>query len=141
MFGQYDASDNDTTSERAFDMLQELERNKSDEIKRQRSHERLIIKTKVIIQPGNASDMMRFKVQGVTSDISSGGTQVLTPMPLRVGDIYRISFNQTDLDLPMTFTRCLRCRLIREDAFEVGFSFFCNLDLLVAHAATQTARS
>ncbi len=138
MFGQFEATDEGTDKDNTFDLLQELERNKSDEIRRQRVHERLIIKTKVIVQPGNASDLMKLKVQAVTSDISSGGCQVLTPVTLNVGDIYRISFDRSEIDLHMTFARCLRCRLIREDAFEAGFSFFHSLDLSNVQRIAQT---
>ena len=108
----------------AFDLLQELEQNKSDEIRRQRAHFRVAVKAKVTLQPANASQMLDFKVQGTTGDLSEGGCQMLFPAPIKVGDIYRLQFDRSELDLPMTFARCVRCRLLREDAFEVGMTFF-----------------
>ena len=68
--------------------------------------------------------MLKFKVKGVTGDISEGGCSVLLPIPVPVGDVFRLHFDRSQLDLPMTFARCLRCRLVREDAFEAGFVFF-----------------
>ncbi len=113
----------------AFDMLQELERNTPEELRRQRAHFRLAIKAGVTLQPGNASELLHLKVKGVTGDISEGGCSALLPIPPRVGDIYRLQFDRKALDLPLTFARCVRCRLVREDAFEAGFRFFSNICL------------
>ena len=43
--------------------------------------------------------------------------------------MYRLSFDRTVLDVESLFVRCLRCRLVRENAFEAGFSFFQPVDL------------
>ncbi len=108
----------------AFEMLQELGRNTSEEIRRQRAHFRRAVKVSVWLQPGNASEMLTHKIKGVTGDVSEGGCSALFPIPPRVGDIYRLLFDKSSMDLPLTFARCVRCRLIREDAFEAGFAFF-----------------
>ena len=117
------------TSEDAFGLLRDLERNTPDEIRRQRAHFRLAIKASVVLQAGNASEIMSFKVKGVTGDISEGGCSILFPIPTRVGDIYRLLFDQKALGLPLTFARCVRCRLVSEDAFEAGFAFFSPITL------------
>ena len=49
--------------------------------------------------------------------------------PLRVGDMYRLSFDRSMLNLEPLIARCVRCRLVREDSFEAGFSFFQPVDL------------
>lgn len=112
-----------------LELLQELESNTPDEIVRQRAWSRVQIKARIVVQSANTSELRTFKVAGVTGDISAGGCQVLLPVPLNVGDAYRIEFDREALDLPTTFARCLRCRLIREDAFETGFSFFSPVEL------------
>lgn len=104
--------------------LHEMERNTPDQIRRQRTHFRLIVKAKVVIQPGNASDALKFRIQGVTGDISEGGCRILTPLPPRVGDIYRLQFDEAVLPLPHIYARCVRCSVLRDDAFEAGFAFF-----------------
>ncbi|MGB0715729.1 MAG: PilZ domain-containing protein [Phycisphaerae bacterium] len=116
-------------SNEAFDLLQDLSRNTPEEIRRQRNHFRVAIKTSVTLQPGNASEMLKLKVQGTTGDISEGGLSCLFPIPMLVGDIYRLSFDRAVIDLPMTYARCVRCREVREDAFEAGFRFFANISL------------
>jgi hypothetical protein len=50
-------------------------------------------------------------------------------MPVIAGDIYRLVFDRETLDLPMTFAQCMRCRQLRENAFEVGFRFFVPVTL------------
>lgn len=112
-----------------FELLEELEANTSEEIIRQRAWSRIQLRVKVVVQPGNTSDVRSMKVAGVTGDISSGGCQVLLPVPLQVGDTYRLGFDRETLDLPLVFARCVRCRLIREDAFESGLSFFQAVEL------------
>lgn len=115
---------NPLDQEQAFDLLQELGRNTSAEIQRQRAHFRRVIKAGVVLQGGNASDLLKFKLKGVSGDVSEGGCSILFPLPPRVGDIYRLSFDRQAIDLPLIFARCVRCRLVREDAFEAGFAFF-----------------
>ena len=121
----------------ALDLLVDLERQTPEEVRRQRSSHRLQIQARVVVQPGNSSEMLRFRVQAVTADISAGGCQILSPIPLQVGDIYRLRFDPQDLDLPLLFVRCLRCRLIREDAYEVGFQFFKEIALPDARSAAR----
>lgn len=113
----------------AFDLLADLERQTPQEIRRKRASDRVAIKAHVLIQPANASEIHKLKVQGVTGDLSTGGCRIMSPIPLGVGDLYRLSFDTPDVDVPMVFARCLRCRLIRENAFEAGFLFFTPVHL------------
>ncbi len=112
-----------------LESLADFERNTADSVKRARSSTRLRVKSKVIAQSGNSGDRLKFKIQGVTGDVSAGGCQILFPIPLRVGDIYWLTFDKTELQIDSVFARCLRCRLIREDAYEAGFKFFESIDL------------
>jgi len=120
---------NSINTDEAFELLQDLGRNTPEEIRRQRTHFRMAIKSRVTLQPGNASELLRFKIQGTTGDVSQGGLSALFPLPALVGDVYRLQFDQNVLDLPLTFARCVRCRVVREDAFEAGFSFFMPITL------------
>jgi len=129
MFEEIDGSADSLNQNEAFDLLQELNAATPEAIRRQRAHFRVVIKAAVTMQPGSTSELMNLKVQGVTGDISEGGLSALFPVPARVGDVYRLSFDRTRLDLPMTFARCVRCRLIREDAYENGFRFFAPIAL------------
>ena len=123
----------DTLSEDdTLDSLAALENNQSDAVKRARSSTRIRVKSKVIAQPGNSGDRLKFKIQGATGDISASGCQILFPIPVRVGDIYWLTFDKTELELGSVFARCLRCRLIREDAYEAGFKFFEPVDVVDA---------
>lgn len=142
MFENSETGPGSLDQENAFDLLAELERNTPDEIRRQRANFRIAIKARVILRPGNSSDFRRVKLQGVTGDLSAGGCGLLLPVPVTPGDIYRIEFDRKALDLPLTFARCVRCLLLREDAFEAGFRFFKSIampETLPAGAAAQTA--
>ncbi len=139
MFGDFDNQGGMVESDDAFDLLQDLEKNTPEEIRRQRAHFRLAIKAGVTLQSGNASELLSLKVKGVTGDISGGGTSILFPIAPLVGDIYRLAFDRETLDLPLTFARCIRCRLVREDAFEAGFTFFSPITL--PESAMEAAES
>lgn len=132
MFEEFDirADGKDLTD--ALELVEDLERNTSDEVRRQRSHARVQIKACVTVQPGNSSDRGKYQAQGTTVDLSEGGGKVLLPEPCHVGDIYLLTFDRRELDLPITFARCVRCSLIRENAFEVGFRFFAPIGLPVS---------
>ncbi len=112
------------TEELDLDLLKDLERQSIDEIRKLRAHERVDTKIRLVIQSGDSSRLGSIRSQAYTSDISSGGCSVISTTPIGVGDIYRLSFDHSQLDVPLVFARCVRCRLLREDAFETGFAFF-----------------
>ena len=121
----------------AHNLLQDLERSTSEEIRRKRRSFRVSIKATLHLQPGNASELLAYKAKGTVGDISEGGCNALFPIPVKVGDIYRLEFDQQDLDLPLTFAQCVRCCLISDGAYEAGFRFFSPISLpanLVAQA-------
>ena len=120
----------------SVNLLEEIERSTPDAIARERAHTRVSLRSAVIVQPGNHSQRRTLKVQAVTGDVSAGGCLVLSPIPLLVGDTYLLSFTRHEIDLAPILARCLRCRLVREDAFEVGFGFFQPIDLQSAISST-----
>lgn len=120
-------------------MLDELEQQKTENIRLQRTHQRLDIKATVILQPGNTSDLQNLKARGTTADVSRGGCRIVFPVPMCVGDIYRLTFEDDSLGFPLIFARCLRCRLVREGAFEAGFRFFNDVELPDSGSRGQTA--
>ena len=110
-------------------LIQELERNTPEELRRQRAHFRVTVRARVIVQPGNASQLASLKLQCTVGDLSEGGCRLVAPGPLAVGDIFRLTFNPAELPLALTFARCMRCQLLREDAYDVGFRFFSSIAL------------
>jgi c-di-GMP-binding flagellar brake protein YcgR len=129
MFDFEDSIGQPVNEEQAFHLLRELEVNTSEEIRRQRVHFRISLKTGVVLQSANASELTALKLKGVTGDVSEGGCSALFPLPIRVGDVFRLQMDRKRLDLPLIFARCVRCRLVREDAFEAGFAFFVPITL------------
>lgn len=122
-----DAFDGQTIGEdldQTLELLQELERNTPEELRKQRMHVRRQIAAAVVIRPADSSRRTAWEMSASTVDLSEGGCQIVSPDPCGVGDVYFLEFNEPGLELPQVFARCLRCRLIREDSFEVGFCFF-----------------
>jgi len=105
-------------------LLEEIERQNAAKVSLERLHERVAVRAKVILRPGNASQSRDLRLQGVTADLSQGGCRALFPVPVLVGDIYRLEMDIPWLESPTIFARCLRCRMVREDVFETGFEFF-----------------
>lgn len=129
MFDGADEQDGFFDEGQAFSLLQELEQNRSEEIRRQRQHFRITLKAGVLLQPGNASELLEYKVKGVSGDVSEGGCSILFPIPANVGDVYRLQFDRKVVDLPLIFAQCVRCRLVHGDAYECGFRFFSQISL------------
>ncbi len=113
----------------AHDLLKELEQQTPEAIRRLRSSERHEVQSAIKIRPANASAAGESAVEGLTGDVSPGGCRVMSSVPLRVGDVYKLEIEKGELELPILFARCLRCRLVREDAFESGFAFFNTIKL------------
>lgn len=94
-----------------------------------RAHRRIQLKARCHVFPGNASQRGDGAVSTVCNDVSARGCRVISPMPLMVGDLYRLEFDDEQLDIQPVFCRCLRCRLLRDDAYEIGFAFFAEVEL------------
>jgi hypothetical protein len=115
-----------------LEALNELAENTSEAIVRQRASERLEIRTKVVIAPGNSGQRHEFAAEGLTADLSCGGCKILVGRPVAVGDIYWLAFSDDHLAIGSVLARCLRCAMVREGAFEAGFRFFHEVDLASA---------
>jgi hypothetical protein len=99
------------------------------EVLTSRTHERRETALEVCVRQANTSESSRLELHGVTADLSRGGCRLILPLPTGVGDVFRIEFESSSPSLRLVFARCLRCRLVREDVFEAGFSFFAPIDL------------
>jgi len=107
----------------ASDLIEELASSTSDALKQMRNSTRLNLRIKVFVDPASMSARTGVHLQGITGDISVGGTQVLLARPLTIGDVYQLTFDRTEFDLGPVFGLCLRGRLVRADAFEAGIRF------------------
>lgn len=117
-------SDRDTEG-----LIEELAKSSNDAVKKLRTHTRQSMRVKVIVEPASLSARNGLRFQGVTGDISSGGTQILLARPLSIGDLYQVAFDREELDLPPVFAICLRGRMVRPDAYEAGLRFLEQLTL------------
>ena len=106
------------------ELLDDLGRQSLEEIQKLRADARIDLKIAVTLRPANSSSRREWESEGYTKDISRGGCGAILNDPPRVGDVYRLSFEDTELGLPMVFARCLRVRLVREDVFDCGFRFY-----------------
>lgn len=131
MFGT-ESSSGMFQSDSALDALVALEQSTQSNVTKLRAHERINIHCKVLVQTGNSSERHVPGVEIVTADVSNGGSMALSPRPLAVGDIYWLTFDNSQLMIGSLLARCLRCRLVREDAFEVGFRFLTQIDVASA---------
>ncbi len=107
-----------------LEMLSDLQRQSREQITKLRKHARWELSAPVKLSPGNQSAGKECHIEGTSVDFSAGGCMANFPVPVPVGDVFRMEVEDKELDLPMVFMRCLRCRLVREDVYEAGFSFF-----------------
>ena len=128
MFGSK-ANELEMLDANALNALQDLENNKPASIKSARRSERLRIKVPVVARPGDSGRRIEFSADGITADMSAGGCQILFAVPVYVGHFYQLTFERGRLPFDSLIARCLRCRLIREDAYEAGMSFLDKVNL------------
>jgi hypothetical protein len=113
----------------SLEAFNDLERCTDRSIMAQRSSERIEIRVKTIVRPANLSSRHQVSVESVTADISSGGCMVLASRAILPGDLYHLTFHDALRNVNPLLARCMRCRMIQDDAFEVGFRFLQNIPL------------
>lgn len=106
-----------------WDALMAIKANTPSSVLQMRSSGRIEVRCKVIVRSGNASQRDLPPWEGTTADVSKGGCQIVINRPLWVGDYFLLEFEREHLDVPATMARCLRCRLMNEEAFEIGMKF------------------
>ena len=110
-------------------LLEELELSHPEEVSEKRIHKSFKLKSKCWVRPGNLSQRDQFQEEGCTEELSAKDVLAVFARPLAVGDLYQISFDSEVLNLSPLVVRCTRCRMVREDAFEVCLEFFEAVDL------------
>ncbi|MEM1185721.1 MAG: PilZ domain-containing protein [Planctomycetota bacterium] len=116
-------------SQQDAELLEELRASTPDSVLQARAHARINVEAMVTVRHANMSQRALMQIQGYSADVSAGGCQLILPIPTFVGDIFWLSFDRNQLDLAPVYARCLRCREIRQETFEVGFTFFSPIDL------------
>jgi len=111
------------------EVLQSFDQQQIQEALKSRAHERFETALRVCVRPANTSERSRLELHGTAADLARGGCRLILPLPTMVGDVFRIEFESSAARIPVVFARCLRCRLVSEDAFEAGFSFLTPIDL------------
>ncbi len=124
MFAQNTIDYDPSNATAALDSLLEMKAIIPTAIIKQRASQRVDIRTKVTAMPGNSSQRHGLKIEGYTGDISQEGCQAVFPVTVVVGDIFWLEFEEGVVSSKFVMARCLRCRFLREDAFETGFRFF-----------------
>jgi len=104
----------------ADELIDELSKSTSEAVHAMRQSTRVEMRVKVFVEEASLSMRDGTQLQGVTGDISIGGLQVLLVRPLRIGDVYQVSFDRESFDHPPVYALCLRARQVRPGAFEAG---------------------
>jgi hypothetical protein len=111
-----------------LDLLQKIENLALEQVCKLRMHERVEARVPVRLDAANRDDSVP-SVKGVTQDLSPGGCRAIMRAAPHVGDIFRLEI-ELEKDAGQTlYARCLRCALLRDDAFDVAFQFLSELAL------------
>jgi hypothetical protein len=113
----------------SLEAFNELEKCTDRAILAQRSSERVEIRAKLMFRPANPSQRHTYAIEAVTADISNGGCMVLASRAILPGDIYHVTFHEQLERVGPLLARCMRCRMVQEDAFEVGLRFLQDIPL------------
>ena len=113
----------------AIEALKELEVSSQAAVVQKRSKARVSIEIHVTIRRGDSSRRNELTIAAATSDLSTTGCRLLSPAPVLPGDIYWLEFAANKAGIGNRMARCVRCHMIREGAFEIGLTFFDEIDL------------
>lgn len=113
----------------AIEALKQLEISSQSAVVQKRAKSRVSLEIDVLIQRGDSSRRQELNVSASSSDLSTTGCKLLAPAPVLPGDIYWLTFGSNAAGLNNMMSRCIRCHMIREGAFEIGMSFFDEVDL------------
>jgi len=129
MFGdlRLNARDDSRTAAAEHELVKELASNTAAEVQANRLHPRFTVQLPVAARPGNFSDRGRGNVMGRTIDVSQGGCMVIFEQSIHVGDVYALDIDRRNTKLPLIYGRCVRARMLHDDAIEAGFAFFTAL--------------
>jgi len=112
------------TPEGLLSAIEDLAKNTKENVESsRRGNDRMTLNSPVELVPGNVSGRDGRKYDGNCRDVSNRGCRLILTQPLVVGDIYLLTIENQELSLDPSFGRCVRCHMIREDAFEVGLNF------------------
>ena len=89
-----------------------------------------LLNVQLLIRPSNSSQRHENPIRGYCKNLSQSGCGIVTDSPPRVGDLYRFEMSADTIHpIHGCHARCVRCHLLDEEAFEVGFSFLSPVDL------------
>ena len=114
--------------ENAFELLQALELQTPEPLRKLRESERVRLQTFARVEGSDPTNLMVYEHAAV-GDVSRMGCRMMLPRPLQVGAVYKLTLDAEPLDVGTFFARCVRCRLIKEDAFEMGMRFFAPVEI------------
>ena len=120
MFGERDAA----TTAGDLELVEELELNTREEIDGKRERDSLQLKIPTTLEAGSATDRAAPPIQGTSKEVSSSAMTGTFDQTVRVGDIYLLALERSELDVPPTYALCQRCSLVRTDCFEATLTFF-----------------
>ena len=119
-----DGAQSATSPEGLLSAIEDLATNTKEAVaSRRQGNDRMELNSPAQLVPGNVSDRDGQTYNGSCRDISNRGCRLILTQPLIVGDIYLMEVDNEQLGLDPSFGRCVRCHMIREDAFEVGLNF------------------
>ena len=96
------------------------------------------LNVQLIIRPSNSSQRRETSIRGYCKNLSQSGCGVVTDCAPRVGDMYRFEMpSDTTHPIHGAHARCVRCHLLDEEAFEVGFSFLTPVELNVIETQAE----
>ena len=116
-------------SSEAIEALKALEVSSQAAVVQKRTKARLSLEIHVTIRRGDSSRRAEPAIAAATSDLSTTGCRVLSPAPILPGDVYWLEFAANEAGVGNRMARCVRCHMIREGAFEIGMTFFDEIDL------------
>ena len=114
---------NELTETQTYELLEELELNRPENVQGARENAALKIRCKVAVEPANVCDRANARIEAAGRDLQRQGVTCVCDVPLMVGSLFRVTFERAVVDLPPVLATCDRCTMLNDSAFESHFRF------------------
>ena len=112
----------------SFKVLEELELNRPEEIRSARGEISITVRSRITARPADLCDRESECYEGTSRELQRRSIFGVFDRPVPVGSVFHLTFDEQELDLPPAYAMCHKCAILKDDAFDVTFSFLTPVD-------------
>lgn len=110
-------------------LLDDIELSRRADLSQARKLSAVKVEATLTVRSANVSERATALGEGVTTELRRQGVSSLLSVPMGVGSVYHLSFDDTELGVTPCLAICDRCAMLTDTAFEVNFQLLQAIEL------------